>query len=189
MMPPMSLSWNLMARPEWERFHAAHGGALQQSWAYGEAMRRLGVQVQRAAFTQDGRVVGLAQFICRRVALYLSLASCTRGPVWAPEVDGAWRGQAVKKLQRELPQRPSRVVLLSPAVAAEGLLQGEVDRLSRVMTGYATVLLDLRRDLADSLSRASTRAVLAHGFVHLRPTGLSGRVCCFVASAGKCQLP
>ncbi len=149
MMPPMSLSWNLMARPEWERFHATHGGALQQSWAYGEAMRRLGVQVQRAAIMRDGRAVGLAQFICRRVALYIGLASCTRGPVWAPEVDGAWRGQAIKKLQRALPLRPLRVVLLSPAVAAEGLLPGEMDRLSRVLTGYATVLLDLRRDLAE----------------------------------------
>ena len=138
-----------MARRDWDHFHAAHGGALQQSWAYGEAMRSLGVQVQRAAIAQDGQVVGLAQFICRRVALYIGLASCTRGPVWAPAVEGAWRAQALKQLQRELPQRPLRVVLFSPGVAAEGLMPGEMGRLSRVMTGYATVLLDLRRGLAD----------------------------------------
>ena len=145
----MRLSWNHLERAPWEALHARHGGSLQQSWAYGEAMRSLGVQVHRACIEDDGQVRGLAQFVCRRVALYLGLSSCTRGPVWAPEATVELRRAALRELQRSVPVRPLRVTLISPNVPADDAMAGELGRLTRVMTGYSTVMLDLRRPLTE----------------------------------------
>jgi hypothetical protein len=145
----MRLSWNHLERAPWEAFHARHGGALQQSWAYGEALRSLGVGVQRACIEDGGELLGLAQFICRRVALYLGLSSCTRGPVWSAQAPAGLRRQALRELQRGMPVRPLRVTLFSPDASAQALLAGELGRLTRVLTGYSTVMLDLRRPLAE----------------------------------------
>ena len=144
----MKVIWNQMDRADWQAFHAEHGGSLQQAWAYGEAMRSLGVQVHRAHLETDGGVLGLAQFICRRVAGYLSLASCTRGPVWSLEASSAQREKAYRALQTSVPVRPLRIALLSPNAQAQALQTGELARLFRVMTGYSTVLCDLRRGTA-----------------------------------------
>lgn len=141
----MDVKWNQLARPEWDDWCTRYGAPLQQVWAYGQAMHRMGVQVHRACIEAGGQRLGLAQFICRRVAGYLSLASCTRGPVWRPEVDAAQRSQAYRALQRGIPTRPLRVTLISPAMSLQDLQPGETQGLSRVMTGYSTVMLDLRR--------------------------------------------
>ncbi|MBM3387072.1 MAG: GNAT family N-acetyltransferase [Betaproteobacteria bacterium] len=144
----MELIWNALPRAEWDAFHRRHGGALQQAWAYGEAMHKLGVGVHRAAVMAEGRLLGLAQFVCRRWLAYVAMASCSRGPVWAPEADGALRQRACRQMQRSVPTRPWRVTLFSHNSTAADLLPGEVARLGRVMTGYSTVMLDLRPDLA-----------------------------------------
>lgn len=144
----MELIWNTLPRTEWDAFHRRHGGALQQAWAYGEAMHKLGVAVHRAAVMVEGQLVGLAQFVCRRWLAYIAMASCSRGPVWAPEADGALRQLACRQMQRALPMRPLRVTLFSPNTTEADLLPGEVAKLGRVMSGYSTVMLDLRPDLA-----------------------------------------
>ena len=92
---------------------------------------------------------GLAQFICRRVAGYLALSSCTRGPVWAPEATTEWRQQASRLLQRSVPMRPLRVTLFSPNFSFGELQDREMRGLTRVMTGTSTVMLDLRQPLAE----------------------------------------
>lgn len=144
----MELIWNALPRTEWDAFHRRHGGALQQDWAYGEAMQKLGVPVHRAAVMAGNQLVGLAQFVCRRWLGYITLASCSRGPVWAPEADAALRQQACRQMQRSVPTKPWRVTLFSPNVPAAELLPGEVAKMGLVMTGYSTVMLDLRPDLA-----------------------------------------
>ncbi len=111
-------------------------------------MHKLGVAVHRAAVMDQGELVGLAQFVGRRWLGYIGLASCSRGPVWAPEADGALRQQACRQMQRSIPTRPLRVTLFSPNVPATELLPQETQGLGRVMTGYSTVMLDLRPDLA-----------------------------------------
>ncbi len=144
----MELIWNALPRAEWDAFHRRQGGALQQAWAYGEAMEKLGVTVHRAAVMDQGRLVGLAQFVGRRWLGYIAMASCSRGPVWASEAEGALRHQACRQMQRSLPMRPWRVTLFSPNVPAAQLQPQETQGLGRVMTGYSTVMLDLRPDLA-----------------------------------------
>ena len=144
----MKLSWNTLSRSEWEAHHVRWGGSLQQAWAYGQAMQRLGIRVERAAVRDAaGEVQGLAQFICRRVAFYIGLSACTRGPLWSPAAPAALRAQALRALQREMPVRPLRVTLVSPDCAPDALLPGETAGLSRVLTGYSTVMLDLTQGM------------------------------------------
>ncbi len=130
-----------------EQFHRRCSGSLQQSWAYGEALRALNVRIHRAVVHQDGEAVGLAQFMVRRIAGYVSLASCTRGPVWSPALPPEARGRAYRALKQDLPTRPLRATLFSPDAPASPEMEAEVHGLWRVMTGYSTVMLDLSQPL------------------------------------------
>lgn len=150
----MKVSWDDLPATEWAQFHAAHQGALQQAWAYGEALTSLGVVMQRAMVWEDGRLLAVAQFMCKRVLGYLSLASCTRGPVWHPDVRPDQRAAIYKRLRQSIPVPRLKVVLFSPDRPADQVDRAETRGLSRVMTGYATVLLDL------TMPQASLKAQL-----------------------------
>lgn len=170
----MELRWNTLPRDVWDHWHHRHGGALQQAWAYGQAMAQLGAGVQRAAFYQGERLVGVAQCVTRRWLGYIGLASCSRGPVWAPELRGPERAQALQRLRRSVPLRPWRVTLVSPNATAGELCEGELAGWGQVMTGYSTVQLDLRQGLpalrAGLEAKWRNRLVRAEGTRGLRIT-------------------
>lgn len=152
----MKVIWNALPRKAWEEFHARHGGSLQQSWAYGEAMKTLGVQANRAAVMDGRKVLGLAQFIGRRYLGYVSLASCTRGPVWSERLDAVARNRMYREMKKTIPTRMFRVTLFSPDLPLSELDPASVRGMHRVMTGYSTVVLDLTQDeatLRDNLDR------------------------------------
>ena len=144
----MKVVWNKLDQAAWQSFHAAHWGALQQSWAYGDALMAMDVDMQRAMVWEGDRLVAVAQFMCRRMAGYLSLASCTRGPVWGTDVSVAERQQVYRQLRQSMPLQRLKVVLFSPDRSMAQIDGAELKGLSRVMTGYSTVLLDLRKPLA-----------------------------------------
>lgn len=144
----MKVIWNALQRKAWQEFHAQNGGSLQQSWAYGEAMSALGIQVHRAAVMDGKKVLALAQFIGRRYLAYISLASCTRGPVWSPAVGAPVRNQMYKEMKRSIATRKFRVTLFSPDLPLEQVDPVSVKGLHRVMTGYSTVVLDLTQSEA-----------------------------------------
>lgn len=143
----MNLSWNPDAEGAWTLFHREHLGSLQQSWAYGQALQQLGVEVHRAMLHDGETLMGLAQFQCRRVAFYIGLASCSRGPVWAEQATPAWRQQAFRALQRGVPTRAWRATVFSPEQPLGALDAQEVRGMQRVMTGYSTAMLDLDQTL------------------------------------------
>lgn len=143
----MNVRWERLPQAEWEEFHAAHQGALQQAWAYGEALSVLDVRMQRAMVWDDGRLLAIAQFMCKRMLGYISLASCTRGPVFLPELSPDQRADIYKLLRQSMPLPRLRVTLFSPDCTADRLDPAEMRGMSRVMTGYATVLLDLKMPL------------------------------------------
>jgi lipid II:glycine glycyltransferase (peptidoglycan interpeptide bridge formation enzyme) len=143
----MDVKWELLPQAEWEEFHSTHHGALQQAWAYGKALEALDVRVHRAMVWEDGRLLAVAQFMCKRLLGYLSVASCTRGPVWHPDVSPQLRSAIYKRLRQGLPVSWLKVVLFSPDRSADQIDPAETQGLSRVMTGYATVLLDLKQSL------------------------------------------
>ena len=144
----MKVIWNPDAPEEWVHFHRSQHGSLQQSWAYGQALSQLGVTVHRAQIYLDDRLVGLAQFQCRRLAFYIGLASCSRGPVWAPDVGGEVLAQAWRALKQAVPTRAWRATVFSPDQTSASLPAQAMQGLHRVMTGYSTVMLDLTASLA-----------------------------------------
>ena len=143
----MDLNWDPESSRQWDAFVRERGGALQQAWAYGEALKRLGVRIHRAQVFSGGRVVATAQFMCRRIPGYLSLASCTRGPVWHPELEPQERREILRRLRSEIPTPQLRVTLFSPDQTAQELDRAEVSGMLRVMTGYSTAVLDLRQSV------------------------------------------
>ncbi len=144
----MIVAWDEVSRNNWELFHKQHGGGLEQAWAYGQALQTLKVRILRAALMDGTHLAGIAQFMARRVAGYLALASCTRGPVWHPDLPAADRAHGLRALRKSLPLRPLRVPLFSPDAPASPQVDQETAGRWRVMTGSSTVMLDLRKPLA-----------------------------------------
>jgi len=144
----MDVKWESLSQAPWEEFHSSQRGALQQAWIYGEALTSLGVSMARAMVWQDGQLVAIAQFMCKRVLGYISLASCTRGPIFHPDLSPADRAAIYKRLRQSVPVPHLKVPLFSPDRSGEQLDPVEIRGMSRVMTGYSTVLLDLTQALS-----------------------------------------
>ena len=128
---------------DWDAAHAAALGALQQDWSYGSAMLTLGVPVLRARVEHEGETVAQAQFIVRRFGRLLSIALCSRGPIWRRQLTVDQQTQVYRLLKQRLPLSGLRVMLVTPERAA-----GEPNGLSpvrRVVTGMSTVLLEIGR--------------------------------------------
>jgi lipid II:glycine glycyltransferase (peptidoglycan interpeptide bridge formation enzyme) len=130
-------------RTTWDIALMSRPAALQQDWCYGAAMQTLGADVRRVGILDGNTLVGLAQFTTRRIAGVVRLALCSRGPVWLEDVDAAGKAAAYKTFKRGLGLGWPRVTLVSPDEETAAGTRG----LSRVMTGYSTVLMDLTQDL------------------------------------------
>ncbi len=145
----MNVTWDAVTRNNWELFHKQYGGGLEQAWAYGQALQTLQVRILRAGLMDGSHLVGIAQWMARRIAGYLVLVSCTRGPVWRDDLSASDRAHGLRLLRKSLPLRPLRVPLFSPNAPASPEIAQETAGLWRVMTGYSTVMLDLRRPLSE----------------------------------------
>ena len=97
--------------------------------------------------TVDRQLAGIAQFMARRVAGYLAVATCTRGPVWHAGLPADGRARAWRELRRTVPTRPLRITLASPDQPEGDDEAQAIFGRWRVMTGHATVMLDLTRPL------------------------------------------
>ena len=138
----MNVQWDHHDVAQWDEDHARVGAALQQDWAYGTSMQAIGVPVLRARVLRDGEPIALAQFIGRRLGPLATLALCSRGPVWLQEtLTAADKSQAYQALRQSLPLWRPRFAFFSP----DEPLAPDVglSRWRRVITGYATVMLDL----------------------------------------------
>lgn len=142
----MNILWDDADRSAWDVFHAANHGAWQQDWAYGAAVTALGGRTLRARVLDGRDTVAIAQFTSRRFVGVVGAGLCTRGPVWGPELPISAKRAIYRSLKRTAPiARPGFVVFTpdDPAPAPG------VDGMSRLMTGHATVLLDLAAPLDD----------------------------------------
>lgn len=144
----MQLKWNDSIRETWDGFALDQPRLLEQSWAYGQAMAHQGLGVQRARILIDGQCLGQAQFITRRLFGLVSLASCSRGPVWAAQMTAAQRALALLALKQSISLRPLKAVMFSPSGADPHYSPADVGKLSQVITADATVLLDLRQEVS-----------------------------------------
>ncbi len=137
----MDIHWNQTPQARWDAAHTSLGAAMQQHWTYGASMRAPGMQVHRAEALVDGRTVALAQFVCRRYGFLPGVALCTRGPLWLAELPDALKARIQRELKRSLPLRWPRFILFSPDLADPQ--HPSMATLTRVLTGYSTVIVDL----------------------------------------------
>lgn len=139
----MHIRWNAIPQSEWEQLQATVNTALQQDWAYGASFQAMGLVCHRAQIIKQGKTVALAQFICRRYVGMLGIALCTRGPVWLTALSAQEQQEIYRELKRSCPLSKPRWLIFSPAhTDAQDL---SLATLTRVMTGYSTVLIDLKQ--------------------------------------------
>jgi lipid II:glycine glycyltransferase (peptidoglycan interpeptide bridge formation enzyme) len=77
-------------------------------------MVSIGARVLRASVQADGVQVAQAQFIVRKFAKYVSLALCTRGPLWLQEVSAKDKAAVYKQMRRTLPLDGLRFMMVTP---------------------------------------------------------------------------
>jgi lipid II:glycine glycyltransferase (peptidoglycan interpeptide bridge formation enzyme) len=142
----MQIIWNQTSRERWDAEHARHSTVMQQHWVYGASMRLPGMQTHRAEVVLNGRSVALAQFICRRYAGIFGIALCTRGPIWLGDVADADKARIQRALKQSLPMARPRIILFSPDLTDPQ--HPSMASLTRVLTGYSTVMLDLSQPLS-----------------------------------------
>jgi hypothetical protein len=148
----MKVIWQGLDSAQWDAAHAQACAPLQQDWAYGASMQLIGVGVLRARVEIHGQPVAMAQFILRRWGSALGLALCSRGPVWLQALPTADKAAVYAQLRKTIPLKGLRLVLMTPEEPRSDTLG--LSPWRRVMTGYATVMLDLRQ------SREALRAGL-----------------------------
>lgn len=128
-------------------FRTAPRPALEQSWAFGDAVQRCyrATRPSRWLLEEAGQPVGLVQMLTR-----CGIAQVLRGPVWldtpSPEVVSA----RLRDLQRGLPWLRRQGLILHPEVPNDPAHQTALRaaRLRRIGGGYRTAWLDLAIPLA-----------------------------------------
>lgn len=170
----MRADWTPIPKPDWDALAAY--APLQQHWAFGAAMRRMGAGIRRAVVWDGDTPVALAQFTVRNVYNLADWALCTRGPHWLAPLEESAKAEIYHELRRTAPLRRPRAIFFTPDEEGSPLAL-RLAGLRRVMTGYSTALLDLRRDPDEALAamdgkwrrrmRAAERTEL-----RLQPNGL-----------------
>jgi len=120
---------------------------LQQSWTYGAAMAHLGLGVTRLVAARNGKTIAAAQVIERRIWGRLRLVTVMNGPLWGADVAEHERRAVLAQLRARYRRRSGACLFIAPD-------RGDVPDVTRlyramgarrVMTGSATIWLDLTR--------------------------------------------
>ena len=137
----MKLQWEGHDMTTWDQAHAQAAGALQQDWAYGSSRVAMGSSVLRAVVHADGLPVAMAQFIVRRFGRWAGFALCSRGPIWLQALSSSDKARAYQAMRQSIPLPGLRFLMITP----DEVLSPELGlpHLRRIMTGYASVMLDI----------------------------------------------
>lgn len=137
-----------LTRAEWDAHLQRVSAPYQQDWAYGAIFEAAGTQVRRlVVLGPTGDPVALAQLIIRPFALIAKFALCSYGPVWLKSLSEGEKQLAMKALRRSVKLSWPRLVAFT---MDDGL---EPQKFSRIMTGDATIRLDLTQT-EDALRKA-----------------------------------
>lgn len=141
----MKVQWDGHDMATWDHNHAQAAGALQQDWAYGSTRVAMGSSVLRAVVHADGKPVAMAQFIVRRFGRWAGFALCSRGPIWLQALSTHEKSLAYKAIGQSIPLPGLRFFMITPDEPLSPALG--LPHVRRIMTGYATVMLDISQPL------------------------------------------
>lgn len=144
-MGRIGFSWNEVSCEQWQSSLAVAGSvALQQDWSYGQAICEQGHEIHRACLTRDGRIIAVAQIAERRLFGPLRIALLMRGPTWINDYAEAYEAMFLEQIRHKL---AGAVLLWTPDRIAQPATRHRLSGYRRVLTGYSTVLVDLKPDL------------------------------------------
>ncbi len=146
------LQWNACDKATWRGyFEQMSWSSLEQSWAYGDAVAATSdAAVQRGCLVDaDGHVEAIVQAAEKRIGRLISFVRIVRGPLHLQGAEGSFSAPALGMIRAAFRRRQRRFLFWLPELPG-----GSTDNLlmrgagtHRVVTGYSTVRLDLRRDL------------------------------------------
>ncbi len=146
----LTLAWDDLKPRDWARLQGSGRSVLEQAHGYGEAVAAASrYRIRRAAIRRGREVIAVAQ-VFRRDFGPLHLVRQMRGPHFAADVDAATRAEVYARLARQFSWRRGEVHFWMPELEdgadARALMAGLGKR--RMVTGYASIWLDLRQDEA-----------------------------------------
>lgn len=137
----ITIQWNQATKEQWNALlDQAPFAAYQQCYAYGQMAEQQGATIERAVIEENGKPIGVAQFLVRRI-LGMTIAITIRGPVWLMPLDDASKAYAYHQLKQALPLRLPKVMLFMPEAEDHAALR-QANR-KQVMTGHSTAMLNL----------------------------------------------
>jgi hypothetical protein len=151
----MGLTWSAAERDAWTSLHRHLAGGIQQHWAYGECLQRLGLTIVRRMLRDGDRVVGLAQFGVRRALGLLPVALASEGPLFDESVPDEARREAMNGLSGSLGLGRLRLTLVSPDDPEAG--HAGLGGRRALITGQATVIVDLTGEEEQIRSRLKSK--------------------------------
>lgn len=123
-----------MHQTSWNQFVLQHGpasGRFLQSWEWGEFQKAVGESVRREEVNEAGEVVGVAQWLDRKLPMFGSYAFCPKGPIGKNSLEG--HGQQVfLRIEPEdkiLIQQTQKSIDVNPAHTFISHLSAEEDML------------------------------------------------------------
>ena len=150
----LNVTWDTCTAADWERYLAMAGlSSLEQSWAYGEALAAVEVcRVPRALITRAGRPLAMVQAFEKRRFLPLAVVRILRGPLWLePVLSPEVRQDVLQLIKRRFRLARRELLIWSPELAdgpeSQELMSASGTR--RMVTGYSTLVLELRRPEGD----------------------------------------
>ncbi|MDA1308167.1 MAG: GNAT family N-acetyltransferase [Proteobacteria bacterium] len=149
----LQIYWNGATVRQWDAWiEAIPRSSIEQTWAYGEAF--VGVTPYMPAHGvvyRGANPVAIVQVVEWRVGGTVRIAKIVRGPLFFEDISESEKISALGLIRDRYALARLDLLLWTPEIEESPEAEGLFRRMSlrRVVTGYSSVWLDLRRDEAD----------------------------------------
>ena len=130
----MDIQWDGVSRRDWRRLTAdADWCALEQSWAYGDAMAaRPGTEVRRAVVKDRDGPAAAIQVFARRLGPFITVMQILRGPIWVRhDLSRDKKLAALQCIAATIKRGPREIIFWTPELFKRDLVDHFCDRRQR----------------------------------------------------------
>ncbi|NQV79350.1 MAG: GNAT family N-acetyltransferase [Alphaproteobacteria bacterium] len=151
--------WNDASESSWRaELQACGQSSVEQCWGYGEASAASGFTVDRGVVVRGNDTIGVVQTFTKRFLGAATVTQILRGPLWTggePDIEDLH--PVLAHLKERFTRGRFRFVYWLPELPASSAAHAAMRRigLRRVMTGYHSAWVDLRRAESDIESALS----------------------------------